>query len=569
MLTDIQHNTKIFTGNVIRANAYNEQLIPSYQGNPYIEALPKNIHNEDALRYIERPIFYNEEVRQWPAIERLHLVQNILTCIVPLPDHFIVLQKIQRMIKNGYQSRNPIGKDNAEFINKIFPGIEWDGPYNGYVPTIRNSAAGFNIFGVSGVGKSTTVESILSMFPQVIEHSKYKENPFDQKQLVWLKLDCPFDGSLKGLCHNFFQLIDIIMGTNKAKKISTRSTTDVLLPMMAQRADALGLGVLLIDEIQRLSLAASGGDEKALNYFIQLANYIGIPVCLIGTYKAFKLFTKQFAMARRGTGQGDMIISNMKMNEDWDYFLDSIWKYQYTAVKNTLEPTLRRAFYEESQGITDIAIKLYMLAQWQVIGSGNERITPDLISDVARESLNAVRPMLDLVRRGDINALQDIDDLFLPQIELDRYLRKAEHGVSLSGSLDTLGNANPITKANNNDDMDLPQDAIAKLLVKAGYEPETAIRCARMACDRFAGEGDIKLASAEAFRVAAEEAINKKEKSQEVKPPTTKKNSKVISLSGDLREIINKRPKGMTPYAALKAAGVIKPVDEFVGAAMG
>ncbi len=49
------------------------------------------------------------------------------------------------------------------------------------------------------------------------------------------------------------------------------------------------IGVLVIDEIQRLSQARSGGAERMLNFFVQLINTIGVPVVLIGTYKARSL----------------------------------------------------------------------------------------------------------------------------------------------------------------------------------------------------------------------------------------------------------------------------------------
>ena len=46
------------------------------------------------------------------------------------------------------------------------------------------------------------------------------------------------------------------------------------------------LGLLVIDEIQHLNQAKSGGAEKMLNFFLQLMNTLGLPVVLIGTYGA-------------------------------------------------------------------------------------------------------------------------------------------------------------------------------------------------------------------------------------------------------------------------------------------
>ena len=77
---------------------------------------------------------------------------------------------------------------------------------------VKSAASGFTIIGVSGVGKSTAVEKILSLYPQRIVHTKYRERPLAFTQLVWLKLDCPHDGSLKQLCYQFFYALDLAAG---------------------------------------------------------------------------------------------------------------------------------------------------------------------------------------------------------------------------------------------------------------------------------------------------------------------------------------------------------------------
>lgn len=60
-----------------------------------------------------------------------------------------------------------------------------------------------SLIGCSGSGKSTTLNRILATYPQVIFHEKYNFT-----QIVYLKLDCPHDGSLKNLCYHFFRAID-------------------------------------------------------------------------------------------------------------------------------------------------------------------------------------------------------------------------------------------------------------------------------------------------------------------------------------------------------------------------
>ena len=102
------------------------------------------------------------------------------------------------------------------------------------------------------------------------------------------------------------------------------------------------------------------------------------------------------------------------------------------------------------------------------------------------------------------------------------------------------------------------------LLVEAGYDHEVALSCAQKAYRRFASEVDLKLASSEAFRLAAEALESKKNIKDEKASSQAQRKLKTLSLSGDLREIIKKAGKGTPPYEALKASGIIKPATEFL-----
>jgi hypothetical protein len=151
---------------------------------------------------------------------------------------------------------------------------------------------------------------------------------------------------------------------------------------------------LVIDEIQRLNEASSGGAAKMLNFFGQMVNQFSVPVVLVGTFKALPLLSGEFAQARRSAGQGDLVWSNLPQDDVWDFFIEGVWHYQWTKSETPLTPTIRNALYQESQGIVDIAVKLYMLAQWAVIGQEDETISPELIGDVARAACNSLGQFL-------------------------------------------------------------------------------------------------------------------------------------------------------------------------------
>jgi hypothetical protein len=339
----------------------------------------------------------------------------------------------------------------------------------------------------------------------------------------------------------------------------------MLLIRMKTIAGQIRLGLLVVDEIQRIKIAYSGGKSKLMSFLEELTSKVQVPVVPVGTYKAFGLFQEGLAVARRVSGQGDVFMNNLADNEYWEYFLDSIWHYQWTKTPTPLTPQLSKVFYEQSQGILDIAVKLYMLTQWHAIGSddGHERITPKRVRDAAREGLHVVSEIVRAMRENDLEALSKIDDVRPPTVDMDTFLRKHEARISMTGTLNTLRNQTVAAQAGPPEGKENPVLIVARQLVQAGCDPALAKNFATSAVGRFAADTDVLRATAEAFRLAAEEETEKRE----VKVATAKaqplKKEKRASLSGDLREIISKAPKGVTPYDALKAAGVIKPADEF------
>ena len=74
------------------------------------------------------------------------------------------------------------------------------------------------------------------------------------------------------------------------------------MPSMAAVGAMHGLGCLIIDEVQHLSVAKSGGATKMLNFFTELSNTMGIPVILLGTPQSLDVLGSEFRCARRATG---------------------------------------------------------------------------------------------------------------------------------------------------------------------------------------------------------------------------------------------------------------------------
>lgn len=408
---------------------YREQALAEFRGNPLIEAMPELMGSEEILEKLAKAPPYDGTERGMPATDRLQQVERLRQFHQPGMYDLELAYRAARCIRWGYINRNPRDAQYRREIAQAYNAGKMGEREYRYLTGYHPNTSGFTMVGVSGVGKSSTMEGVLSLYPQVIEHASYKGEPLPLRQLVWMKIDCTCDATLKGLCRDFFEEMDRILGTGYSQASSRRGyTLDALLLMMVQAARAHCLGLLVIDEIQHLSVGKSGGAEKMLNFFVTLVNKIGLPVVLIGTPKALPILQGDFRQARRGSGQGDIMWEMMPDGEAWRVFMEAMWPYQYTRCPVPLTDELRDAFYQETHGLAFLAAVLYKLLQEDAVILGKETFGVLDVHRVADESLGLTKPMREALRTGkelDLQKFTDIHPVHYRQF-LDNYSVQAE-----------------------------------------------------------------------------------------------------------------------------------------------
>jgi hypothetical protein len=510
---------------------YLRQTVLDYCGNPLIEALPPIYSGSDAARLLTFAPPYHEAERELDAHDRIQSVWRLFRYFQPLMTHLDIEQRISVAIRQGYISRNPIKPSYAERLSQGADAVRNKSQYLGDFYTGNTTAVGFTIIGLSGVGKTTGVRRVLSLYPQTIRHTRYNGESLYLNQLVWAKLDCPFDGAIKGLCFDFFGYVDRVLDTDYSKKFSvSRMTVDMALPRMAQIANAHCLGLLVIDEIQHLNQAKSGGQAKMLNFFVTLVNTVGVPVVLIGTAGAMSVLQSEFRQARRSSAQGALVWDRMQNDESWEIMLRAMWKYQWLRKPTPLTDELKNVLYEESQGILDIAVKLYAMAQSKAIADSVETITPQTIREVVSEKLHLVKPMLKALRDGDAKKLAQYEDIRL--LDVDAYI--TAQLARLPGT----------AEIGDRELRSLEEEAVVKLL-EMGIPSKTARSAVKKVIRQSSAGQPLSSVLEKAYRITLNIGDDKPKTAQAVQ-------------DGDLREAAND-----SAYADLKTSGVTADPDEF------
>lgn len=385
--------------------------LPEYEVHPFIKVLPPIYSMQEWGQRLRGVVAFDIRERGYPAKLRKHCVMRLLHYFEPMERQIRLAERLDMMIRQGYMGRDPSAPGYAaRLAGGIRQAMDGAGTSN-VVPFFHPSALSFALTGCSGVGKTRAEEQILLQYPQIVFHPELQ-----MIQIAWIKLESPQKGGPKQLCVDFFTAVDRLLGTNYFK-LYGRGGEDEMVVHMAEVATLHAIGILIVDEIQHLKHARSGAGEEVLSFLVKLVNTIGVPVELIGTPSAVDVLQGNFRQGRRSSGLGALRWDPMPQDKVWAYFLEKMWTYQWTSSATPLTPELSAVLYDETQGVTDLVVKIFMLAQLRLISIGEARpdaeelITPALIRRVAREDFWLVAPMIQALRLKDSKALAKYDDL--------------------------------------------------------------------------------------------------------------------------------------------------------------
>ncbi len=230
-----------------------------------------------------------------------------------------------------------------------------------------------------------------------------------------------------------------------------------------------------------------------------------------------------------------------------------MWRYQWTLYKCNLTKELKDTLHEESQGIVDIAVKLYAMVQMRAIATGEEAITPDLIRQVAKDNLKLVKPMLDALRSGNQQEINRYEDI--RPIDLEQFCSKQLKELNLNMLIKQKQNK---TVQLENEKDRIFEEVVLKL-VDFNIEPDRAKNITRNVIKSFQGTQNADNIFKEAMLIILQQTADNKTVTRKVTAKSINKDN------NDLRVIIEKgRKDSKSAYEALDAEGIIiKPVEEF------
>lgn len=323
---------------------------------------------------MESEIHFPYDLNKKTPQERRTYLTELSTWFQPMDYMYSLYDMLYRAMATTYQTKTVV--ESVKQLNEIYMDFR-----TGKERTLSYSTQAYSgaVLGVPGIGKTSTIQRCLSTMPQVIVHTKYKEQPFYTKQINYLIVECPSDCSVKTLAFNILSAIDRAIGseyfTQAANQSIAASAISTKLKIICMNHH---IGLIVIDEIQNAIQTATRNKQTRplIKFLVELTNETSTGICFCGTLEAEELFLKQEHLKRRTRG---LRLLPLKYDMTYRKFITTLFEYQATLQKAELTEKLMKQIYDLSAGIPAYIVKIFQEAQTQAILSGKEKITYEAI----------------------------------------------------------------------------------------------------------------------------------------------------------------------------------------------
>lgn len=397
-----------------------------YLGNPLIECLPSIQPSEAVMKtLVNKPDISLGESRQLPPHIRLHDLAELESLFVPQPAFATFESELGIMLRRGLKSRHPFLAETQRYLNEIREQMRIQHSF-------ENPLAGsYLITGVSGKGKTRGIRTVLGTYPQTIRHLAYSGKRFFQMQVVWLSVDAPVSGSIKGLLLRLFVALDKALGLEGSGSYfhqysRSRMPYDQQIENFSQAAASHFVGVIHIDDLQRVWEANASQRDIIYSFIIQLSNVAKIPLVLSGTHKMTRLLAGSLEAARRTVSAGalDLPIPSNSSDVFFRTLVKALFKYQWTDNPLALNEAMYEKLFYWTQGLPALVVAMYMQGQKIALRNGGKTFELTHI-ERAYQSLNILHPALAALRKRDRHCLSRYQDLLPSRIQMHKVLKEA------------------------------------------------------------------------------------------------------------------------------------------------
>jgi hypothetical protein len=355
-----------------------------------------------------------------------HASQLVRSMHVPTQEGLHIANAIDVMLRQGYVPRNPNTPSGRASMYQ-----------RGMFGPPDLAAQSILVTGISGVGKTRAVDRTLQRYKQVVEHSAgtFPGLVSGLRQLVWLKIDVPANGSARSLAQALMVATDKALGTTLFDEFflsKKRFTPTELLDIWWRVAKTHFLGMLILDEVSHFfkietlkdQLKNKAGthrpmlrvaDDEALKFIVNLNNTAKLPTVFICTPDGIEALTSRLSSAERLVTNG---FYELMRDEDTEgsvfrkRVFPELVKHISGKHNHADDEKLRRRLYELSAGVPRIYINLWVLANRVMVQRKGSHLTIADLERVMHKHMAPLKPAIDALLSNDPGKLTRYEDLY-------------------------------------------------------------------------------------------------------------------------------------------------------------
>ncbi|WP_046110859.1 hypothetical protein [Aquincola tertiaricarbonis] len=346
---------------------------------------------------------------------RLQLVDEVVSLVSVTPTMLAGARGLHNALFSSLDRQNPLNPNNRR---RVFAFFESVGKPLKDLPWAPEFGGGLVFAGWTGNGKSRTVERFLELVPQVVIHEANPEYGWTTlRQLVWLKVHMPSDGSRGGLLVEMLKQIDKVLETDYAKQYLGKGwTVEKLLVVVIYILLVHRCGLVVIEECQDRNLAATSRfGTEFVQFFLRLLN-AGMGVAVLGNPLAFDELTGSAQTEARLTEYGwfDFMPITDVSSEEWSVdVVNGVWKAaQLLDDRDDEVEGIAQLIFDKTGGVLRYVARLRRVTLALGLRTGARRVTKDLILSAAESpEMHGVQRQIGVFAERDLAALANWGDL--------------------------------------------------------------------------------------------------------------------------------------------------------------
>lgn len=391
-----------------------EALQIGYGDNPLLAPLGPRLDSAGLGQKLWQEPLANVPWQRVHPAERDEFLALVKDHFVPTPDTLAVASAFQGLMRQHYVRRNPC--INAVRLRAGALAAK-KGERIQDLPWFNSSAGAMTVAGITGIGKSVTVDRLLSLYPHTFDHEARPDAGWVKfRQLVWLRVQMSSDSSRAGFLMQILSEVDLALGTDYTEQYANKSkwTVEKLMVVVGIVLTTHRCGALVIEELQERNFPEGSSRELLLLFFLRLLNF-GIPIVLIGNPLGFQAFDDFSQDVRRLYAAGCFELWPADQFDDagWaEFFLPGLAQFNVVGKPFDWTPELRAVALANTGGITAFMSTYWASVQQNALLAKRDHVlAEDFRSSDAIPELRKQHRLIEALASRDVQKLSGIKDV--------------------------------------------------------------------------------------------------------------------------------------------------------------